>query len=337
MRTNPGVNSGQPFYYAQDHEGSVTHLLDSSGNNIETYKYDAFGAPTFYNGSGTQIASTAYNNRFLFTGREYAATYRNTYIPAFTFYEYRTRAYNPALGRFMSEDPKGFVRRAGLGKASGDWSFTAHPDEGEFNLFRYCGNDPVDFTDPTGLDAQAWAEAFIPGAYEYDQAALNLRAGNYGTAAGWAATGIASQVVGVYTAGGSTRAQAGLRAARIAASERNVAAVIGKYLDNPSYIEVGKHLNVKVLDIPTHLWEQMSPSQRWTTTQKFLDGIIAREGDFLFNKPIKSIGSQSGEFRKELDYISQKGFQLSQDGWGMTKVVEDASTASKHFPVPLKP
>ena len=152
MRSNPGVNSGQPFYYAQDHEGSVTHLLNSSGNKIETYTYDAFGAPTLYDGSGDQIASTAYNNRFLFTGREYAATYRNTYTPAFSFYEYRARAYSPALGRFMSEDPKGFVRRAGLGKPPDDWSFATHPDETELNLFRYCGNDPIDFTDPMGLD-----------------------------------------------------------------------------------------------------------------------------------------------------------------------------------------
>jgi RHS repeat-associated protein len=135
MRTDPTVNSGNAFYYGQDHEGSVTHLLNASGNKIETYRYDAFGAPTFYNGSGTQIASTAYNNRFLFTGREYGATYQKTYTAAFTFYEYRARAYHPGLGRFMSEDPKLF-------------------DAGDYNLFRYCHNDPVDFTDPMGLD---WA------------------------------------------------------------------------------------------------------------------------------------------------------------------------------------
>jgi len=52
----------------------------------------------------------------------------------------------------MSEDPKLFVRRASFGKAPDDWSFAAHPDESEFNLFRYCGNDPIDFTDPMGLD-----------------------------------------------------------------------------------------------------------------------------------------------------------------------------------------
>ena len=52
----------------------------------------------------------------------------------------------------MSEDPKGFVRRIGLGTSPADWSLVSHPDEGEFNLFRYCGNDPIDFTDPMGLD-----------------------------------------------------------------------------------------------------------------------------------------------------------------------------------------
>jgi hypothetical protein len=42
------------------------------GNVIESYGYDAFDAPTFYNGAGTQISASAYQNRFLFTGREYA-------------------------------------------------------------------------------------------------------------------------------------------------------------------------------------------------------------------------------------------------------------------------
>ncbi len=132
MRTDPTVNSGQAFYYGQDHEGSVTHLINGSGTVIEQYQYDAFGAPTMYNAVPTQISSTAYNNRFLFTGREYAATYQKTFVSAFNFYEYRARAYNPTLGRFMSEDPKDF-------------------NAGDYNLFRYCHNDPVDFTDPMGL------------------------------------------------------------------------------------------------------------------------------------------------------------------------------------------
>ena len=126
MRTDPSVNGGAAFYCQQDHEGSVTYLTNVSGSVIEKYKYDVFGAPTFYNESGTQIPVSSYNNRFLFTGREYTA--------GFGFYEYRARAYHPGLGRFMSEDPKLF-------------------DAGDYNLFRYCHNDPIDFTDPMGLDA----------------------------------------------------------------------------------------------------------------------------------------------------------------------------------------
>jgi RHS repeat-associated protein len=49
------------------------------------------------------------------------------------FYEYRARAYHPDLGRFMSEDPKLF-------------------DAGDYNLFRYCHNDPIDNVDPMGTE-----------------------------------------------------------------------------------------------------------------------------------------------------------------------------------------
>jgi RHS repeat-associated protein len=124
MRTDPSVNGGAAFYCQQDHEGSVTQLTNAAGTLIESYRYDAFGAPVIKNAQGTIIGTTAYNNRFLFTGREYTV--------AFGFYEYRARAYHPDLGRFMSEDPKLF-------------------DAGDYNLYRYVHNDPLDLTDPMGL------------------------------------------------------------------------------------------------------------------------------------------------------------------------------------------
>jgi RHS repeat-associated protein len=136
-------NQWHSYFLQQNHEGSVTHLTDASGNVIEKYRYDAFGVPTIYDANWTVRSSTSYDNRFFFTGREYAATYRST-STGLTFYEYRARAYNPTLGRFMSEDPKLF-------------------DAGDYNLFRYCHNDPIDLTDPMGLeldtsrlDAQQW-------------------------------------------------------------------------------------------------------------------------------------------------------------------------------------
>jgi RHS repeat-associated protein len=143
---------GQTYYFQQDRNGNVTHLTSASGTIVEQYKYDAFGAVTVYDGSGNlRTGGTFYNNRFLFTGREYAATYAGTYTPAFNFYEYRARAYNPTLGRFMSEDPKLF-------------------DGGDYNLFRYCHNDPLDLTDPMGLDAVSYDDQFN---YFVQSAALN--------------------------------------------------------------------------------------------------------------------------------------------------------------------
>ena len=158
------------YFPQQDHEGSVTHLTDASGAIIERYRYDAFGAPTIYAPNWAVRSATIYDNRFLFTGREYAATYRSTYVPGFKFYEYRARAYNPALGRFTSEDPKGF-------------------DAGDYNLFRYCHNDPIDLTDPMGLEV-GFGESLIPiwgsGHTAYDA----FNEGRYGMAAFHAAMAI---------------------------------------------------------------------------------------------------------------------------------------------------
>jgi RHS repeat-associated protein len=138
MRTDYTVTPNVTTYYQDDHEGSVTHLTDGSGNVIERYKYDAFGAPTIYEPSPSLVTrpSSLFGNRFLFTGREYAEK--------FGVYEYRNRAYHPGLGRFTSEDPMGFAA-------------------GDNNLFRYCGNDPVDRVDPTGTIAllTPWAQAML--------------------------------------------------------------------------------------------------------------------------------------------------------------------------------
>jgi RHS repeat-associated protein len=112
------LSNGQGYFFQQNRLGSVTHLTGFAGEIIESYRCDAFGQPT------TSYTGGSFNNRFKFTGREYQE--------AFGIYEYRNRAYHPGLGRFLSEDP--------IGSATGDT-----------NLFRYCGNDPVNCTDPSGL------------------------------------------------------------------------------------------------------------------------------------------------------------------------------------------
>lgn len=140
LRFNPGPTSNRIWYY-QDAHGNTTHLGDDSGNRIESYKYppaDA-GTPAVFNGAGQSIAASAFENRFLFTGREY---YRQG-----GFYDYRNRTYLPSLGRFIQADPIGF---------KGDPT----------NLYRYAGN-MVGKRDPMGLDFETGTHAagFFPHWY----------------------------------------------------------------------------------------------------------------------------------------------------------------------------
>ena len=112
--------------YHLDRMGNVAFLLDADGDGIEKYTYDAFGKPTVtdWNGENPRPYSR-YGNPFMFTGREY--------FPGLGIYDFRTRFYHPGLGRFLQSDPIGFAA-------------------GDANLFRYCGGDPVNSTDPFGLE-----------------------------------------------------------------------------------------------------------------------------------------------------------------------------------------
>jgi RHS repeat-associated protein len=112
-------------FHHYDARGHCVLLTDASGALIEQYDYDAFGKPYFYNASGVLLGNgSALGNRFLFTGREWLSDLK--------LYDYRNRMYQPELGRFMQPDPKHFAA-------------------GDYNLYRYCHNDPVNKSDPTGL------------------------------------------------------------------------------------------------------------------------------------------------------------------------------------------
>jgi len=80
--------------------------------------YDAYGRIT-------SETNAAVDTIFGYTGRETDAESDLNY--------YRARYYDPAVGRFASEDPLGFAA-------------------GDVNLYRYVGNGPTNATDPSGMD-----------------------------------------------------------------------------------------------------------------------------------------------------------------------------------------
>lgn len=110
------------LYLHHNRIGSVTEVTDSSGAVVESYRYAAYGVPTVRDALGSVIPQSAVGNAFLFTGREYDAETG--------LYHYRARAYDPATGSFLQEDP--------LGLTAG------------FNLVAYVWANPVSYVDPYG-------------------------------------------------------------------------------------------------------------------------------------------------------------------------------------------
>ncbi len=106
---------GQTFFYNSDHLGSVVSLTNSSGQIAANYSYGAYG--------NIESPPTAPINPFAFTAREVD--------PESGLHFYRARYYGPTTGRFLAEDPVGFL--------------ASDP-----NLYRYVFNNPTNLKDPSG-------------------------------------------------------------------------------------------------------------------------------------------------------------------------------------------
>ena len=112
-----------PYYYYKNIFGDILGIMDSCGNVVVRYYYDAWGNIISTTGS---MASTL--------GRDNPFRYRGYYYDTETgFYYLNARYYNPEWGRFISADPV-----LDTSSAAG------------CNMFAYCKNDPVNKVDPTG-------------------------------------------------------------------------------------------------------------------------------------------------------------------------------------------
>ena len=58
----------------------------------------------------------------------------------------------------------------------------------------------------------------------------------------------------------------------------------------------------------------MSASEQWSANQKFLDRTISRGDDIMLSTPINNIDNIKGYYRKEIDYLIDKGYNISKDG-----------------------
>ncbi|MBI3952027.1 MAG: hypothetical protein HY314_16395 [Acidobacteria bacterium] len=113
--------------FIRDALGSTVALVAGSGDVVTRYNYDDYGAATMIGSPST--------NAFLFTGRE---------VDESGLYYLLGRYYDPTLRRFISEDPALTVLMNRSRFGDGAPGEALHP-------YAYASNNPLQFTDPTGL------------------------------------------------------------------------------------------------------------------------------------------------------------------------------------------
>ncbi|MCY2999164.1 MAG: RHS repeat-associated core domain-containing protein [Planctomycetota bacterium] len=79
---------------------SITAVTTSTGSIAERYAYTAYGQPTILDASASVLSSSAINNRYTYTGREWDAT--------LGLHHFRARWMSPSAGRFLGRDPIGY-------------------------------------------------------------------------------------------------------------------------------------------------------------------------------------------------------------------------------------
>ena len=120
------VYNGTLYYYILNLQGDVIRIITSTGTTVAEYQYDVWGKPTVI--SGTTVANAN------------PLRYRGYYYDTETgFYYVSSRYYDPAIGRFINADDPSYLA------ANGDFI--------SYNLYAYCGNNPVTRTD---INGNAW-------------------------------------------------------------------------------------------------------------------------------------------------------------------------------------
>ena len=117
--------NGTVYYYVTNLQGDVVAILDSSGNAVAKYLYNAWGVPvltTFDSGSTDLYAVNPLRYRGYIYDNETG------------LYYLQSRYYNPKIGRFISAD---------------NYPSTGQGLTGN-NMFAYCGNNPVAREDDGG-------------------------------------------------------------------------------------------------------------------------------------------------------------------------------------------
>jgi len=110
------------YYYLYDGLGSTRQLVNTSGTVTDSYGYSAFGEMASHTGNTV--------NPFLFNAQQFDGASGDYYL--------RARYYDQSNGRLLGQDP---------------FEGSAY-DPVTLHRYLYATNDPIDFADPSGKEAE---------------------------------------------------------------------------------------------------------------------------------------------------------------------------------------
>ena len=119
--------NGNYYYYLRNAQNDIVKLIDKTGATVVEYRYDSWGK--LLSTSGSLASTLGKNNPFRYRGY--------VYDEETEFYYVQSRYYNPEIGRWINADTTDVLSLPYY-----------HP--GQYNLFSYCNNNPVNDRDDDG-------------------------------------------------------------------------------------------------------------------------------------------------------------------------------------------
>ena len=226
------------YYFDKNTLGDIIAIRDEGGNVVAEYFYDAWGNILHEEGGMASV------NPF---------RYRGYYYDVETgFYYLQTRYYDPTICRFINADNYELVA---------ELSYVP----GQLNMYAYCGNNPIMYTDETGEIVLTLAIAFAIGAVFSAGVSVALQLATTGNV-NWGNVGISALFGGV----------SGLLAVT------GVGGVVGQFLLQGT-LSVGQTLTETAI---YNTWNQLS-----------IDGLVL---DFVLSGVLGMIGAKGAnrEFRR---------------------------------------
>ena len=79
-----------------------------------------------------------------------------------------------------------------------------------------------------------------------------------------------------------------------------------------NYVKLSDELGARRFEIPSDVWNRMSPAERWGANQRFLDRMISKDGEIILSNSANQ-AQRGTSFFRETEYLKGQGYRVSDD------------------------